>query len=36
MRQGASAYLTKPIDPEELVSTIKLLIKSNVGKKSDD
>lgn len=27
MKQGASAYLTKPIDPEELIRTAKLLIK---------
>ncbi|MDX1977174.1 MAG: response regulator [Pseudanabaenaceae cyanobacterium bins.68] len=27
MKQGASAYLTKPVDPEELVRTVKLLIK---------
>lgn len=25
MKQGASAYLTKPITPEELVRTVKLL-----------
>jgi|SRR5579883_1156024 DNA-binding response OmpR family regulator len=29
MKQGASAYLTKPIDQEELVRTIKLLIKKS-------
>ncbi|MFM7887728.1 MAG: response regulator transcription factor [Pseudanabaena sp.] len=27
MKQGASAYLTKPIDAAELVRTIKLLVK---------
>jgi DNA-binding response OmpR family regulator len=27
MKQGASAYLTKPIDTSELVRTIKLLVK---------
>jgi two-component system, chemotaxis family, response regulator PixH len=27
MKQGASAYLTKPIDPEELVRTVKLFAK---------
>lgn len=27
MKQGASAYLTKPIDQEELVRTVKLLIQ---------
>lgn len=27
MKQGASAYLTKPIDIAELVRTIKLLVK---------
>ena len=25
MKQGASSYLTKPIEPEELVRTVKLL-----------
>lgn len=28
MKQGADAYLSKPIDQEELVRTIKYLIKS--------
>ncbi len=28
MKQGADAYLTKPIDQEELVRTVKQLIKS--------
>ncbi len=27
MKQGAAAYLTKPIDTEELVRTVKMLIK---------
>jgi two-component system, chemotaxis family, response regulator PixH len=27
MKQGASSYLTKPIDPAELVRTVKLLAK---------
>ncbi len=27
MKQGASAYLTKPVDVAELVRTIKLLVK---------
>jgi two-component system, chemotaxis family, response regulator PixH len=27
MKQGASAYLTKPIDTEELVRTVKMLAK---------
>jgi DNA-binding response OmpR family regulator len=27
MKQGASSYITKPIDPEELIRTIKLLAK---------
>jgi chemotaxis family two-component system response regulator PixH len=27
MKQGAAAYLTKPINPEELVRTVGLLIK---------
>ncbi len=29
MKQGASAYLTKPIDQEELIHTIKQFIKSS-------
>ena len=28
MKQGANAYLVKPIDQEELVSTVQLLIKN--------
>ena len=27
MKQGASAYLTKPVDVAELIRTIKLLVK---------
>jgi chemotaxis family two-component system response regulator PixH len=27
MKQGASAYLTKPVDVTELIRTIKLLVK---------
>ncbi|MFN3360645.1 MAG: response regulator transcription factor [Pseudanabaenaceae cyanobacterium] len=27
MKQGAAAYLTKPVDTEELLRTVKLLIK---------
>jgi two-component system, chemotaxis family, response regulator PixH len=27
MKQGASAYLTKPVDTAELIRTIKLLVK---------
>lgn len=27
MKQGASAYLTKPVDREELIRTAKLLVK---------
>lgn len=27
MKQGASAYLTKPVDKDELVRTLKLLVK---------
>ncbi|HEY9828337.1 MAG TPA: response regulator [Stenomitos sp.] len=27
MKQGASAYLTKPVVPEELVRTVKLLVQ---------
>lgn len=27
MKQGAAAYLTKPVDTEELVRTVKMLIK---------
>jgi two-component system, chemotaxis family, response regulator PixH len=27
MKQGASSYITKPIDPEELIRTVKLLTK---------
>jgi chemotaxis family two-component system response regulator PixH len=27
MKQGASAYLTKPLDPSELIRTVKLLVK---------
>ncbi|MFN3926986.1 MAG: response regulator transcription factor [Pseudanabaenaceae cyanobacterium] len=27
MKQGAAAYLTKPINPEELVRTVGLLVK---------
>ena len=27
MKQGAAAYLTKPINPEDLVRTVKLLIQ---------
>lgn len=28
MKQGASSYLTKPINPEELVRTVRLLINA--------
>jgi chemotaxis family two-component system response regulator PixH len=27
LKQGASAYLTKPVDTAELVRTLKLLVK---------
>jgi two-component system, chemotaxis family, response regulator PixH len=27
MKQGAAAYLTKPINPEDLVRTVKLLVQ---------
>lgn len=28
LKQGASAYLTKPLDPEELLQTVKRLIQN--------
>lgn len=30
MKQGASAYLTKPIDPDELLRTVELLVQGQL------
>lgn len=35
MKQGASAYLTKPLDAAELVRTLKLLVKDQEGDRHD-
>lgn len=32
MRQGAEAYITKPFDPQELLKTIKFLLKHSKPK----